>query len=355
MYSGYYLRLQVGEQGNFAILPIPMKLFGHSTVIPIQSMKLAARILVLFIMMFGILQQGFGQMQTLRSHYFLDQITYNPAAAGMDGGINLFMNYRGQWVGIPGSPHTQAFTADMSLPMINSGAAISFTNDIVGAERHTSIRGNFAYFLDLNKNYRLGFGVAAGMVNTSVDGTKLTTPQGSDDFLPTVKTSFTRPDLAAGITLFSDALTIGLSYNNFISSATIEGSESSLETKYGSYFNIFAAYTVTFGKRFSLEPSVLVRSDFKNWQTDIGALFGYDDFIFFGLFARGYNKPSIDAFYGTVGFKPVGSLAVFYSYDTGLNGLNDVQNGSHEISIKVTIPENKLFKRGKAIYNPRYL
>jgi type IX secretion system PorP/SprF family membrane protein len=295
------------------------------------------------------------QLQTLSSHYYLNQLTFNPAAAGADAGINIFANYRGQWIGIEGSPQTQTFAADMSLPMINSGAGFTFTNDLIGAERHTSVRANFAYFLDIGKNYRLGFGVAGGITNTSIDGNKLTTPEGGDDFLPEGKQGLVRPDLAAGVFLHSDAMKVGLSYNNLIRSATIDGIAASLETKYGSYFNIYAAYKATFGKRFGLEPSVLVRTDFVNWQTDIGAMFDYTDFIFFGVFFRGYNNLAIDAFYATVGLKPVGNFSVFFSYDLGLSNLNDVHNGSFELSIKVSVPENKLFKRGKIIYNPRYL
>jgi type IX secretion system PorP/SprF family membrane protein len=239
--------------------------------------------------------------------------------------------------------------------MINSGAGITVTNDMVGAERHTAVRANFAYFLDINKEYKIGFGLGAGIINMSVDGSKLVTPQGDDDFLPSVKTSATRPDIALGTYIKSKQLRAGISYNSLLRKASIDGDVNTLETKYGSYLNLFGAYEIIFNEKFSLEPSMQVRTDFKNYQTDIGALFSYNNFIFTGVFIRGYNKLSIDAFYGTVGFKPIGSLSVFYSYDMGLNTLNDVHNGSHEISINVSIPEQKLFKRGKIIYNPRYL
>jgi len=296
-----------------------------------------------------------GQMQTLSSHYSLNQLSYNPAAAGINKGVNIFFDYRGQWVGIPGAPHTQTLAADMSLPTINSGVGVSFTNDMVGAERHTSVRLNYSYLLEAGRKYLVSFGVAGGITNVSIDGTKLTTPEGSDDFLPTGKEALVRPDLAVGVMVKSKELRAGLSYNNLITKATIDGAAASLETKYGSYFNLFGAYKVTFGKKFSLEPSVLVRTDFKNWQTDIGAMFDYNNFIFSGVFFRGYNNSAIDAFYATVGLKPVGKFAVFYSYDLGLSSLNNAHNGSHEISVNVFIPESKLFKRGKIIYNPRYL
>lgn len=319
-------------------------------------MRNALRIIVLCFLFASIaLAKSYGQIQSLSSHYYLNQLSVNPAAAGSEGGVNIFLNYRGQWVGITGSPNTQNFAADMSLPMINSGAGITVSNDLVGAERHTTIRANFAYFLDINKEYKIGFGIAGGIVNSSIDGSKLVTPQGEDDFLPNVKTTSTQPDLAFGTYIKSKHLRAGVSYNNVLRKASFEGVNNTLETKYGSYLNIFGAYELFFNEKFSLEPSVQVRTDFKNYQTDIGALFSYNNFIFTGVFVRGYNKLSIDAFYGTVGFKPIGSLSVFYSYDLGLSTLNDVHNGSHEISINVSIPEQKLFKRGKIIYNPRYL
>ncbi|MEZ5006754.1 MAG: PorP/SprF family type IX secretion system membrane protein [Chitinophagales bacterium] len=319
-------------------------------------MRNALRFILLFSLITNLtLVKSFGQIQTLSSHYHLNQLSINPGAAGSDGGVNIFLNYRGQWVGLTGSPNTQTLAADMSLPMINSGAGITVTNDMVGAERHTAVRANFAYFLDINKEYKIGFGLGAGIINMSVDGSKLVTPQGDDDFLPSVKTSATRPDIALGTYIKSKQLRAGISYNSLLRKASIDGDVNTLETKYGSYLNLFGAYEIIFNEKFSLEPSMQVRTDFKNYQTDIGALFSYNNFIFTGVFIRGYNKLSIDAFYGTVGFKPIGSLSVFYSYDMGLNTLNDVHNGSHEISINVSIPEQKLFKRGKIIYNPRYL
>lgn len=295
------------------------------------------------------------QLQTLSSHYALNQLSFNPGAAGMGQGINLYFNYRGQWVGIDGSPHTQTLAADMSLPNISSGAGITVTNDLIGAERHTSVRLNYAFILPIGRDYRLGIGVGGGIVNTAIDGTKLTTPEGSDDFLPTGKESLIRPDLGVGVQVAGKGLKAGLSYNNLIGKASITGANATLETKYSGYLNLFAAYRIAIGDRFGLEPSVLVRTDFTKWQTDAGVMFDYRDFIFSGVFFRGYNKLSTDAFYATVGLKPVARFAIFYSYDLGLSALNDAHNGSHEISVGVFIPESKLFKRGKTIYNPRYL
>lgn len=298
---------------------------------------------------------SYAQLQTLSSHYHLNQLSYNPAAAGSEGGINIFLNYRGQWVGITGSPHTQTLAADLSLPMINSGVGLTLTNDIIGAERHTSVRGNFAYFLDISKQYKIGFGVGGGIVNTSVDGTKLTTPEGEDNFLPEKKVGLIRPDVALGIYVKSNELKVGLSYNGLLTKGNIEGVANTLETKYGSYFNLFGSYKITIRDNFGLEPSLLVRTDFTKWQTDVGLLFDYKNFIFTGVYFRGYNNIAIDALYATVGFKPVGNFSIFYSYDVGISSLNEVHNGSHELSLKVAIPEKKLFKQGKTIYNPRYL
>lgn len=311
-------------------------------------------LMAMMILCLGI-QASNAQMQTLSSHYYLNQLSFNPASAGAVPGVNIYANYRGQWVGITGSPHTQTLAADMSLPTINSGVGFTVTNDLAGAERHTSVRLNYAYFLELNRDYALGFGIAGGITNTSIDGSKLTTPEGADNFLPQGKESLVRPELAAGIWIRNDKLKAGISYNNILNKATIDGVSESLETKYSSYFNVYASYRVTFNDRFGLEPSILVRTDFKNWQTDVGAMFDFRDLIFSGVFFRGYNNNAIDAFYASVGFKPVGSFAVFYSYDVGLSALNAVHNGTHEISLRVFVPENKLFKRGKTIYNPRYL
>lgn len=312
-------------------------------------------LILIYALIMGVVSNGYAQLQTLSSHYFLNQQTINPGSVGAEGGINIFLNYRGQWVGLEGAPHTVQFSADMSLPMISSGVGVSLTNDIIGAERHTAVRLNYAYYLKINKAYQLGFGVGAGIINTSIDGSKLTTPDGNDGVLPQGQFGLIRPDIAIGIYLKNKNLNIGLSYNSILRNATIEGVESALDTRYSSYFNLYASYSIDLPRKMNLTPSAQVRTDFKNWQTDLGVLFNWNNYIFTGVFLRGYNKPSIDAFYATVGFKPIDKLAIFYAYDVGLSGLSNVHNGSHEISIKFSIPEDKLFKKGKVIYNPRYL
>jgi hypothetical protein len=108
-------------------------------------------------------------------------------------------------------------------------------------------------------------------------------------------------------------------------------------------------------KDFSIKPSLVLNSDFKEFQTDFSLMAGYKDFIFLGLNVRGYNKKSFESLSPIVSVNPVKNLKLVYSYDVSLNKLNQVNKGSHEITLNYLLPNNKLYKRPKSVNNPRFL
>ena len=75
-------------------------------------------------------------------------------------------------------------------------------------------------------------------------------------------------------------------------------------------------------------------------QTDVSAIFRYNENIFFGGGLRGYNTNSLDAVSMIAGFKLSENVTLGYGYDFTLSNINLVSNGSHEIQINYNL--NKL-------------
>ena len=309
----------------------------------------------------------FGQQFPQYSLYMLNKYRINPAYAGLDNSLNITGVYRKQWVDIPGSPSTQNVTAHMPLYILRGGLGIDIENDELGAERTTSSTISYNNWIPINKTSILSIGLAAGIIQKSLDGTKLRAPEGdydsqdpfvtiehNDGRLPTSLVSAIVPTVSAGIYFQSERMDIGFSANNLIESKAKLDNSTEIQQK-RNYFFIFA-YNFDLGNTITIHPSILTKSDFKEHQLDISTLVKYNDNIFGGLSFRGYSSNSIDAVVFMAGFKLSEKMTFAYAYDMTLSGLKNVSKGSHEIMLNYNL--NKPIGAGippEIIYNPRFL
>ncbi|MEL6124525.1 MAG: type IX secretion system membrane protein PorP/SprF, partial [Bacteroidota bacterium] len=103
-----------------------------------------------------------------------------------------------------------------------------------------------------------------------------------------------------------------------------------------------------------IEPNVLLKTDGVVTQVDLGIL-GYYERLIGGLSLRGYGQNSIDALGILAGTKVSKHVRISYSFDIGLSGVYDVQDGTHEFVVNYNL--NKPIRTGelpKIIYNPRF-
>jgi len=124
-------------------------------------------VLLLFVSIMFI-QEATAQLNPMGALYFQNQFLGNPAMAGTKG-LNLNMGYRKQWNTIPGSPSTQAITADYGITS-KVGLGLSVNNELSGLFKRTRAVGTYAYHLPLNANDdRLSFGLSLGFMNERVN------------------------------------------------------------------------------------------------------------------------------------------------------------------------------------------
>jgi Ca2+-binding RTX toxin-like protein len=117
---------------------------------------------------------------------------------------------------------------------------------------------------------------------------------------------------------------------------------------------IGGGYNFTISKNFSVQPSLLLRTNFQKVQGDISALFTVYKFFFTGIAFRGYSSESVDAMSFFIG-GAIKGVKIMYSYDAGISNLRRFNTGSHEITVNYYMPFkiNKL--EGKYYHNSRYL
>lgn len=297
------------------------------------------------------------------TNFNFNRMITNPAASGGNDVIDLTLLYRGQWVGIDGAPSAQFFSGHAPINRISSGVGLTVTNDMMGAQRSTSI--NVAYAYRLKRRWgNLAFGAAFGLYNKSLDGTRLRSPEGDynsgidhkDNLIPTTRVSGIAPEAQVGIYYTGNNIYAGISVYNLIGSKIVldaPGGSTAIRFARGYIFS--AGYNIELSRTLNLLPNAQVKTDLKNFQTDLNVLVMFKNNIHGGLGFRGVSGKTVDALSALLGFRVFKSLRVGYSYDFSLSSLNNSNSGSHEVFLKYELAIKDKTKPGKVIYNPRFL
>lgn len=298
------------------------------------------------------------------SLYMLNQYNYNIAYAGMDDYLSATGVFRKQWLGLTGSPTTQHVNVHLPWQYLSGGAGLSIQNDILGAERNTSVTVSYNYMARLSNNMRLSIGVGGGMVQKAIDGAKLRAPEGNyeggtiqhnDDFIPVGLESAIAPTAGFGIYLKNKSLEVGLSANDLIESSLDYGSNIATSVQLKRNYHIFAAYNVKISDALTLKPSALLKSDLIQTQADFSVLSEINDNIFGGLSFRGYSSETVDALVFIAGMDITPNIRLAYAYDLSLSGLSSHNSGSHEIMLNYNLGKTLGgVIPAKVIFNPRF-
>ncbi|HKK74042.1 MAG TPA: type IX secretion system membrane protein PorP/SprF [Saprospiraceae bacterium] len=317
---------------------------------------------ILVVFLFGVsLSTVWSQQGIQYSLYMLNRFNYNPAYAGMDYELSANAVYRKQWVNVPQSPSNASINLHMPLYIARGGIGIQFESDVIGVQQSTLVQLAYNYQLEIGDGI-LSLGVAGGLLQRSIDGSRIRTPDGiydegnglfdhMDGILPLTEESGQTPTFDAGIYYKSEWLEGGLSVRNLVE-PTIGLSTLDIQVT-RNYFGTATA-TIDLGYTLSLQPSVMVRSDLTQTQTELSLIGVYEDKFMLGGSVRGYNTDSFDAIAIIGGWNISESLRLAYAYDVTISNLNNVSNGSHEIMLGYRL--NQTIGQGRPpriIYHPR--
>jgi type IX secretion system PorP/SprF family membrane protein len=294
------------------------------------------------------------------THYMYNKAIFNPAYAGSNDAIEINALHRSQYVNIaPTAINTQFFGVNLPIYSASSGVGIAVVNDLAGALRSTYVSLQYNYRKKL-KWGKVAAGVGLGFVQTGLDGAKLRAPDGNytvgidhnDNYLPATLQQAIAPDFSAGIYLSNDRWFAGVSVNHLV--ASIAKFQSGLKLNYARNLLVSGGYDFKIARRFSLMPSVLLKSDFKKVQTDFAINATIARNFLSGISFRGYDGNSVDAVALFAGFSIKGFRLV-YSYDVNVSSLNNFNSGSHEVSVAYLISYVKKERKPLIYHNPRFL
>lgn len=305
------------------------------------------------------------QLDVQYSQFMWDPYSYNPAYAGLDNALSGTIHVRSQWTGLNGAPITEGITLHTPLPAWKGGAGLEILNDEQGLLRNTSLSLGYAYDIAVGKGV-LAIGVQGSLIQASLDGSKITTPDGTsqdsiynsnDNILPSTMVNALGGDAAAGIYLLFPKFKAGVSVDHLIGNGInfkTAGTAGGLKENFPKQIFVTASYEIAAGDNFMVQPSVFFKSALSTWQAEGNATVTYKNIISAGAGYRGFTTNSQDAVYGIVAIRLNNGLFIGYSYDYTLSALNTVSNGTHELLINYKIQLFKPSQPGKIIYTPRF-
>jgi len=318
-------------------------------------MKTLRYALIFFLI--GISIKGMAQQDAQFTQYVFDGLAVNPGYAGYKEATNASLLYRNQWTGIDGSPKTLTASIDGLSGDKRTGLGFHIIQDQLGAENNLSAFGSYSFRLRLGEEERLSLGLAAGLVQYTVDGNKLTPLHKDPSF--SGKQSVINPDLNFGIFYASSHYFWGLSVTDLFSNLQYNNSAFLYLYRVRHYY-AQAGAIFELNENFSIKPSFLLKQDFKGpANLDINLFFLLGRQIWLGTsyrtgvkFLSGSNLESnlqsTDALSAIVEFNLDQHWRLGYSYDYTTSHLNSVSAGSHEISLGY-----RFLKKNAPVLSPR--
>lgn len=296
--------------------------------------------LIVILILFAGLEKVNAQHLPMFTQFFFNDYVTNIATAGSKPWFDVKSAHRYQWAGITDSPRT--FTLSVSGPnkKMNMGYGFYLFTDNVGPTRRTGIQFSYAYHFKITKTVKLSFGLSGGLLQYTVDGSKITLRDNYDAVISNSLQSSLIPDFTFGFHLYHDDWFVGATFPQLVQNKLYffnyqTQSLSKLEDHY--YAN--AGYTFHLGDDFDIQPSIL----FKYVkplpaQFDIMARVIYKKQVWFGGSLR-----TQDAWALLAGYTYKNNLSIGYSYDISTSGIKNYNSGSHEIvgGIRLVRKENK--------------
>lgn len=275
------------------------------------------------------------------TQYWAVPTYYNPAAAGAVDFIRIRGAAKLQWVGIERAPRTFAGMADMPVKLGKKhrlGVGVVANSERIGLYQNLNIGAQVAYKFNALKG-QWSVGIQPAYYNSKFRGSDIYIPEG-DDFhqpddpeLPSQDVSGNAFDLSAGVTYAHKYFTVGLSCLHIMQPTVTMDSEGGSDTEMlqfqaelprQAYFTADGNIPLR-NSLISLQPSVLVRTDFNDFSAEATMRATYNKFISAGI---GYRYREALSVMVAVEFK---NFFLGYAYDYPLSAISKASGGSHEI------------------------
>jgi type IX secretion system PorP/SprF family membrane protein len=260
--------------------------------------------------------------------YMLNPFIYNPAIASTPNFWQIRSNHRFQWVGMTDPPVTNAISAFGPHKKKDMGYGGNLLYDVSGPTSRMQLNGVYSYNIALTGGIRMSMGLAAGVMQYKVDGTKISLPD-DDPILQKTIYSKIAPDASVGIYIYNSEFYGGLSVKQLLNNTIKLGDNDKGINKLKSHFYLVGGYKYAIDRDWAIEPSVMLKKVVPApYQVELSCKVIYDKVFWGGLSFR-----SSDAVAVVLGYTYDRKLFLGYTYDIGINDMRKYNSGSHEVCI----------------------
>jgi type IX secretion system PorP/SprF family membrane protein len=297
------------------------------------------------------------------TQYILNSYVLNPAVSGIENYTDLKLSARDQWVGLNGAPQTfyltvhaplgkkdykttatsygmpgenprgQSYWENYTASEPHHGVGLSIISDKTGNFTRTTVAASYAYHLGLNATTNIALGVSPGISRIGRDvartdfggGTNVDPAQGTNSALNQL-----RPDIGAGIWLYSASYFVGASAQQIIPQKIAFVDDATYNTgRLIPHLFFTAGYRFLMNEDINALPSVMVKYVSPNSpQVDVNMKLQFRDLLWMGASVR-----VREGYQGMIGLNLANTVNVGYAYDFTQTKLNTASRGTHELII----------------------
>lgn len=314
-----------------------------------------------FIVFSGLTGIAYAQQRPYYTQYPMNNYLLNPAISGIENYFDIKMGHRSQWVGINGAPSTTYLTIHGPLgkndyrqtatsfdmqgenPRGKSyweqytaaephhGIGLSLINFKTGYINRSFVNVSYAYHIGLSPQTSIAAGFAGGFSATNIDASKIELASPVD---PAIGNSVStiqrlRPDLSAGLWLYSSYFFAGISAQQIISQRIQLVENSYYKSTLVPHLFATAGYRFFISEDVSALPSIMLRRiPSEPLFVDVNVKLQYLDRLWLGC-----NLRWQEGFAAMAGLNISSTFNLSYSFDTNNSKylLQSQQRGTHEI------------------------
>lgn len=268
------------------------------------------------------------------SNYMINDYPMNPAIGGTNPYFEARSNNRYQWIGITDAPRTYILSVNGPTKSLNVGLGGLLFTDVVGPSRRTGFYLSYAYHLKITEKIKISMGLSAGVLQFTVDGSKIYLADPSDIAISNGLQSVVIPDFGAGVYAYSTDKKwyAGASVPQVLQNKLrFFDNYTSTLSKLNIHYYVIGGYRFNIGENFKIEPSACMK--FVNpapFQFDLGLRGIYREKIWVGAAFR-----YLDAVSAMVGYTMQENITFAYSYDFTTTNIRKYSTGTHELMIGI--------------------
>lgn len=295
------------------------------------------------------------------TQYILNNYVLNPALTGIENYTDVKLSFRNQWVGFPGAPQT--FYATLHSPLGKKDYRTTPTSfripgenprgkayweEYTAAEPHHGIGAavvsyktgyisrnyatvSYAYHLGLTPKLNIAAGFAGGISTLTLDRSKVELANPIDPAIGNLDGELNRirPELSAGLWLYSDKIFAGISAQQIIPQKVSLVDNDLYKSTLVPHIFATAGYRFMLNDDVNLIPSVMLRYiTSMPLFVDVNLKLQYRDLLWVGV-----NGRLREGFAGMAGINVSNTFNISYSYDVNNSRylLGFMQRGTHEV------------------------